>query len=382
MADLPRYDLPNPGLPLGQQAVSPVAQTNPLQSLAQGGVQGFSLGLQARQLQQLETLRKSEEQKYLSEAKKQEEKDNLEKIKFHSSLISEPWFQNLSPEDQQQSHSEYVHHVNKFLGTNYDENAPYEAEDSKVAKDVSAIMDSDHTMADKRKLISSRLIRAASTIKKDQLSEIRSSAEMALGKQGADNESSQFVGMQNGQGVIWNPKQSTFTQQPLPGTGTFIPKTEPAKLQEQVMANDEAVKLIGDLKGSLEGISGFSGGMKALGSKLTAGAIEPKLRLYQQQRPAIAVKLYRALTGDTRLSDADAMARAYPLLPEPYEPDNVQQSKMQALQDAAEGRNSRITQLLTGVVPQSESSTPVNPHWSNQEEQRFQELEAQRNKKK
>lgn len=54
MAEMQQYPLPNPGLPLGQQAVSPVAQTNPLQALTQGGVQGFSLGLAARQQQALE----------------------------------------------------------------------------------------------------------------------------------------------------------------------------------------------------------------------------------------------------------------------------------------------------------------------------------------
>jgi hypothetical protein len=46
MADLQQYPLPNPGLPLGQNGVSPVAQTNPLQSLTQGAVQGGTLGLQ------------------------------------------------------------------------------------------------------------------------------------------------------------------------------------------------------------------------------------------------------------------------------------------------------------------------------------------------
>lgn len=50
MADLQQYPLPNPSLPFGQQAVSPVAQTNPLMSLGSGVNTGISLGLQAGQL--------------------------------------------------------------------------------------------------------------------------------------------------------------------------------------------------------------------------------------------------------------------------------------------------------------------------------------------
>jgi hypothetical protein len=47
--DLPQYPLPNPGLPLGQQAVPMVAQTNPLMSAASGINTGAQLGLQAQQ---------------------------------------------------------------------------------------------------------------------------------------------------------------------------------------------------------------------------------------------------------------------------------------------------------------------------------------------
>jgi len=46
-----RYELPNPGLPLGQQPVSGVAQTNPLQSLNNGFQQGMNLGFAQRQIE-------------------------------------------------------------------------------------------------------------------------------------------------------------------------------------------------------------------------------------------------------------------------------------------------------------------------------------------
>lgn len=59
MAEAPQPIIPqmpqNANIPgLNQTPVSPVAQTNPLMALQQGGVQGFSLGLAARQQQALE----------------------------------------------------------------------------------------------------------------------------------------------------------------------------------------------------------------------------------------------------------------------------------------------------------------------------------------
>jgi len=75
------YPLPNPSLPFGQQAVSPVAQTNPIQSLTQGGVQGFSLGLQARQqamLQQQQQMEQEKQKFVMEQAAKEEKRKSFE----------------------------------------------------------------------------------------------------------------------------------------------------------------------------------------------------------------------------------------------------------------------------------------------------------------
>jgi len=75
------YPLPNPSLPFGQQAISPVAQTNPLQSLTQGGVQGFSLGLQARQqamLQEQQQRQAIEQQARMELAQKEERRKTFD----------------------------------------------------------------------------------------------------------------------------------------------------------------------------------------------------------------------------------------------------------------------------------------------------------------
>jgi len=76
MADLPRYPLPNPELPFGQQAVSPVAQTNPLMSLASGVNTGAQLGLQFAQQKMLQEQQQRLQQKQQQEMElaQQEEK--------------------------------------------------------------------------------------------------------------------------------------------------------------------------------------------------------------------------------------------------------------------------------------------------------------------
>lgn len=108
-------------------------------------------------------------------------------------------------------------------------------------------------------------------------------------------------------------------------------ENKPAKTSGDQKGNlDNMDSLINGLEKDLSGLSGYSGMAKGLFGKLSQGNIEgtQTARIYDQKRPAIAVGLYRALTGDTRLSDADAAARAYPLLPDTGEPTNVQRSKI------------------------------------------------------
>jgi hypothetical protein len=50
---------------------------------------------------------------------------------------------------------------------------------------------------------------------------------------------------------------------------------------------------------------------------ISRGSFNPQLALYEKQMPAMSVTIYREITGDTRLSDQDAEARALPLLWDP-----------------------------------------------------------------
>lgn len=55
----------------------------------------------------------------------------------------------------------------------------------------------------------------------------------------------------------------------------------------------------------------------------------PEARLYNQVAPGAAVGIYRAVTRDDRLSDADAASRARPLLPYEGEPPEVRRLKLE-----------------------------------------------------
>lgn len=114
------------------------------------------------------------------------------------------------------------------------------------------------------------------------------------------------------------------------------------------------------------GSSGAKGFGRDLLSKVTLGNIAPELRLYDQNRPATAVSIYRALTGDTRLSDSDAKARALPLLPVPGEPKEVQQNKINYLRAGIERRKKTIQQVSemaknNDLTPEQLTSLSVMP---------------------
>lgn len=91
--------------------------------------------------------------------------------------------------------------------------------------------------------------------------------------------------------------------------------------------------------------TGLKGAVKSMASKVTLGNIAPEIRLYDQNRPATAVSLYRALTGDTRLSDSDAKARALPLLPLPGEPASVHKAKIAFLRNGLSQRQATIKKV-------------------------------------
>lgn len=77
-------------------------------------------------------------------------------------------------------------------------------------------------------------------------------------------------------------------------------------------------------------VQGFMGGgfAEGLKSDLTRGNFGTgEIKTYKDSRPAIAAGIYRAITGDNRLSDQDAEARSLPLLWDPSEGPDTRSSK-------------------------------------------------------
>lgn len=86
----------------------------------------------------------------------------------------------------------------------------------------------------------------------------------------------------------------------------------------------------------------FAGSISGLKSSISGGELDTDTRQYLKQRPAYAVSLYRALTGDTRLSDADAKSRALPLLWHPTESNKIRESSFDYINKALEARKRLI----------------------------------------
>lgn len=106
--------------------------------------------------------------------------------------------------------------------------------------------------------------------------------------------------------------------------------------------------------------AGIEGAAQSLIAK--TGLAYPSASTYDRTRNALAVSLYRAMTGDTRLSDADAAARALPLLPSTNQND-PQRSKLWNFIDNAIARREQFLEQgikevpWANVVPQAEQTT-------------------------
>jgi hypothetical protein len=93
---------------------------------------------------------------------------------------------------------------------------------------------------------------------------------------------------------------------------------------------------------SLEG--GYAGAMQIGKAAINRGAgSSAKYRTYLSTMPATAVSIYRAVTGDTRLSDSDAQARAYPLLWHPNESVDVRKQKNDYIQSMVLAREALLS---------------------------------------
>jgi hypothetical protein len=89
----------------------------------------------------------------------------------------------------------------------------------------------------------------------------------------------------------------------------------PAKQQEDLQKAQLAYNNLQFMKEKAERLpAGYASLGGNIANFVRRGESNPQLALYEKELPAMAVAIYRDVTGDTRLSDQDARERAYPLL--------------------------------------------------------------------
>lgn len=142
-------------------------------------------------------------------------------------------------------------------------------------------------------------------------------------------------------------------------------KVPTAKMREdlrtvdnQIAMLDEMEKSAKDIPGGWEGILNSAVGIVTRGKDVFGLNKVDETRLYNSNKPALAVSIYRALTGDTRLSDADAKARALPLLWDTSEDDVIKASKFKFLKNALMNRKKLIS---SGQYSQDEFGNFITP---------------------
>lgn len=131
------------------------------------------------------------------------------------------------------------------------------------------------------------------------------------------------------------PTQSTSSGSMPPGmifaNGKWMkdPNAPTADARNALITTKQSESLVEGVIKQSESLKGGYEGIKEIGKgALNRGKGESaKYRTYLSTMPATAVSIYRAVTGDTRLSDSDAQARAYPLLWHPSEDVDVRTQK-------------------------------------------------------
>ena len=135
-------------------------------------------------------------------------------------------------------------------------------------------------------------------------------------------------------------------------TITATQKQDIAGAKQQLMNVRQMEDLAKDLPGGYRGMIGIG-----IGS-ITRGAVESGTRRYLKKLPAFAAGLYRDLTGDKRLSDMDAQARAMPLLWHPSEDKSIRED---VFADIEKALKARIDLLEKGEFITDEYGQAITP---------------------
>lgn len=147
------------------------------------------------------------------------------------------------------------------------------------------------------------------------------------------------------QGMI--PKGSVVRTDPETLLAVARAKSEipTADMRNQLKTAQQASSLIDDLKSQAEGLKGGYEGLYKQGEAfVTRGAGESgNYKMYEDLSKSAAVAFYRAVTGDTRLSDQDAESRAYPLMWKTNEDVSLREKKFDFLKRMIDARQELLS---------------------------------------
>jgi len=160
------------------------------------------------------------------------------------------------------------------------------------------------------------------------------SAPKAGGGNGMAQLMAYMVAQQKGQAGESQMPGGQAVRRTDPSTGTTFESGESRKYTadaqnqlNRIMQLKQVVKGVQDLGRTLptDFMSAAKGtfGAEKLYGRMGSG----EHKTYMDSLPAASVGVYRAVTGDNRLSDADAAARAKPLFWHPMEPSDVREGK-------------------------------------------------------
>lgn len=107
-------------------------------------------------------------------------------------------------------------------------------------------------------------------------------------------------------------------------------------LESQIKNFDAAMEL---LNGSPQGR--ISGSVASATGAITGGKENTAGKLYADILPGLSASLYKDMTGDTRLSDADAQSRAYPLFPKQGDDPKLNKLKEEFIKSTLKRRQSQ-----------------------------------------
>lgn len=363
MAQIPNFQLPGPA-PIQQQP-----------GLIQGIAGGIGKGLDAAaQFQQIALQRQQQQLMQAKMIQEQQQAEMTEKLKKFQQVNE--LYKNTHKKLRPAMWETVATQANSLLGTHLDPNImPESANDAIDAahQEINNLIEGKQSFGDTMK----KLGMLSVSLDEDTRKAVEASRGFLM-----DTEEGQKIKNLGTQGSYafagFDPstKQPIFSYSRAPMLITSDGKqfTGTPQSKEDL---DKTTEEIRKVKGIQQGIleiekimskipSGAKGGAESAATSIPGGNLAfPEVAQYNDSIPAMAVAFYRAATGDTRLSDADAKARALPLFPRAGDAEKIKTSKIELMKRMLQNRHEALMSGVNEIPFKTESSgSPgsTNPH--------------------